>query len=217
MKKDIVDVIQKMSGRYTPYQIFTDWVKMMAISIQNSCFLIQDKVWKERENEYLDIVKKYTGDEVKLFCEMMAWLTESYEEEIGDLLGEIYMESGSGSKSTGQFFTPFHIQEMCSNLVIYPQNDEVGIITINEPSCGGGGMIIAAIKSLQKKGIDYKRRVRVVAQDLDWNAVYMAYVQLSLLGISATVTQGNTLQDIDIRKYSKERVFYTPAKMGVII
>lgn len=48
-EKQIINSIEELSGSYTPYVIFTDWVKMMAISIQNSC-TIHNKLWDTREN-----------------------------------------------------------------------------------------------------------------------------------------------------------------------
>lgn len=44
-EKHIINSIEELSGSYTPYVIFTDWVKMMAISIQNSCCMIHNKLW----------------------------------------------------------------------------------------------------------------------------------------------------------------------------
>jgi hypothetical protein len=89
---------------------------------------------------------------------------------------------------------------------------------INEPSTGGGGMIIAAARVLKDRGINPQRCMEVVAQDLDWKGVYMTYVQLSLLGIKATVVQGDTLcEPFDERKYSPERVLYTPARKGLLM
>ena len=59
--------------------------------------------------------------------------------------------------------------------------------------------------------------LNVVCQDLDWTAVYMCYVQLSLLGVKAIVVQGDTLAEPYKKCYPKERVFYTPAKRGLLI
>ena len=64
---------------------------------------------------------------------------------------------------------------------------------MHEPSTGGGGIIIAAAKVLKDRGLNYQKCLKVVAQDLDWKGVYMTYVQLSLLGIEATVIQGDSL------------------------
>ena len=78
-------------------------------------------------------------------------------------------------------------------------------------------MIIAVAQILMKKGINYQKYMRVVAQDLDWKGVYMCYLQLSLLGINATVVQGDTLSEPYKRGYPLERVLYTPAKWGILI
>lgn len=215
-RKEIVKKIQKLSGKYSPYDIFTDWVTMMAISIQNGCDLSMGKVWKEREKQYKGIAGKYKSDEQMEFTAMFGMLVQELEENVSDVLGQVYMESGCGNKNTGQFFTPFHISVMCADMII-PEKRENGKIFLNEPSCGGGGMIIAEAMALKNKGEDYQSILDVVAQDLDWKAVYMCYVQLSLLGISAIVVQGNAVADLDILTYPPERVFRTPKKMRVII
>lgn len=78
-------------------------------------------------------------------------------------------------------------------------------------------MIIAAAKVLKDRGINYQNVMKVVAQDLDWKAVYMCYTQLSLLGINAVVVQGNTLEEPDWRTRPKECIFRTPKNMGLLI
>lgn len=215
MKKQIVEQIEKMSGRYSPYTIFSDWVEMMAISIQNTCQQVHDSLWKQREKDYMDICGRYEKKEIIAFGEMMGMLVITLDEQgPRDILGEIYMESGCGSKYTGQFFTPWHLSLLSAKLMDF-SNDKVH--TVNEPSCGGGGMILAVAAVMKERGIDYQKMLKVVAQDLDWKAVYMTYVQLSLLGINGIVTQGNTLAEPNIEKYPRYRIFRTPANMGALI
>ena len=75
-------------------------------------------------------------------------------------------------------------------------------------------MIIAAAKVLREKGVDYQKRLRVIAQDLDWKGVYMTYLQLSLLGIRAKVVQGDTLcSPYDQYRTPKNHIMETPAEM----
>ena len=71
--------------------------------------------------------------------------------------------------------------------------DKEGPITINEPTCGSGTMVIGAAWAMQRKGIDYRHKSFFVAQDIDIRCVWMAYIQLSLYGIPAVVIHGNTL------------------------
>ena len=216
-KKDIIKIIYSISGKYSAYEVFTDWIRCCSISISNSCQLIHNKIWQEREQIYIDTMRKYLPDERQKFVEMYALLAETLKTEMSDILGEIYMESDMGSKAAGQFFTPFHLSAACAELVI-PELDGTGKISINEPSCGGGGMIIAAALILKKRGYDYKRVMEVVAQDLDWKGVYMCYLQLSLLGISAICVQGDTLSEPYIpRVTEKSHILVTPKKAGVLL
>lgn len=162
-------------------------------------------------------MQKYTADEGRKFAEMFALLTETLETDMADILGQIYMESGMGSKAAGQFFTPYHLSELCAALTL-PEPDESGVYRINEPSCGGGGMIIAAASEIKKRGMNYQRVMDVVAQDLDWKGVYMCYLQLSLLGIPAVCVQGNTLAEPYVPGLTgAEHILITPAKSGVMV
>jgi hypothetical protein len=217
-KKEIIETITAMSGRYAPYNIFSDWVMTSAIAIQNSCCMIHDECWQEREKLYISTMERYTEPEREAFAKMFVLLGDALTENMSDVLGEIYMEAGMGSKYTGQFFTPFHLSELCARMGIHPEEIQEGErLRLNEPSSGGGGMIIAACKVLHEAGFDFQRRLDVVAQDLDWKGVYMTYLQLSLIGCRAIVVQGDTLCDPYRRGYPKGRTMRTPAMMGALL
>lgn len=188
-KKEIINRIQKMSGKYSVYEIFGDWIKMLAISISN---MIDVENYVSREKEYLDVSHKYSGNELQEMCQMNAMLTNAYEEKMEDVLGYIYMHLEISSSRLGQFFTPYHICQLMAKIQVIPKDE---LILVNEPSCGAGGNVIAFAEKLKEDGIDYQNRLLVTCQDLDWKAVYMCYVQLSLYGIPAVVVQGNTLSE----------------------
>ena len=213
-KKEIIKTIDSISGRYAPYNVFSDWIEVCALSIHNACHLIHDKVWHSREQLYLDIVRKYTEEEMKGFVRMFTYLCDALTEEMTDILGQIYMEAGMGNKNTGQVFS---LSQMCAETVLPKELPETGHISLTEPSCGGGCMVIAACRVLHEKGFDFQRRLDVVAQDLDWKGVYMTYLQLSLIGCRAVVVQGDTLMDPYRHGYPPERIMRTPAMMGAII
>ena len=219
-EKYIINNIKNMSGRYTPYQVFTDWITMCALSIQNSCKVIHDKIYNEREDIYMTMSKRYKKDELKIMADMLGALAIVLDERFGDILGEIYMRSGCGNKNTGQFFTPYHLSYLTAKLIYEDQLSHLGEndqVEVNEPSTGGGGMMIAIAQVMKEENIDYQRKLHIVAQDLDWNGVYMTYIQLSLLGIRATVVQGDTLCEPYHKGYDERRILRTPAEMGVLI
>lgn len=217
MIDEIVKKIAAISGTYSGYEIFSDWIKALALSISNSTDILQGKIWQDRERQYLEIVRKHGDEMIKHFIELNGMLAASLEEEIQDVLGAVFMKGAWGAKQTGQFFTPFHISLLTAQITIPEDASEENPYIINEPSTGGGGMIIAAARVLKDRGINPQRCMRVTAQDLDWKGVYMTYVQLSLLGIKAIVVQGDTLSTPYGKYYPLERVLYTPAEKGLII
>ena len=222
-KKEIIQIINKMSGKYSGYEVFTDWIRCLALAIENSTHFFHDKEWKEREQAYQDTMRKYAPEERFGFYELTGKLVETLEEGPDDVLGKVYMEAGMGSKMAGQFFTPFHLAELTARAGLHGmiedyKDGKLDKITINEPTCGGGAMVIAAAKVLKEEGINYQQAMEVVAQDLDWKGVYMCYVQLSLLGISAICVQGDTLANpYDPARTERSKILRTPKKAGVLI
>lgn len=216
-EKNIIKQIERLAGKYNPYNIFNDWITMLGLSIANACTAIHGKVYNEREEWYKSIMNKYTEEEFDAFADMTAYLVESLEEEMTDVLGGVFMLSGAGNDRLGQFFTPFHLSELNAKIALDKMDLTEEKLKINEPSTGGGGMIIAVAKVLKDNGINYQKKMEVVAQDLDWLGVFMSYVQFSFLGINAIVAQGDTLMEPYVKGYPEARVFRTPANKGVLI
>ena len=67
---------------------------------------------------------------------------------------------------------------------------------------------------LKDNNINYQKRVKIIAQDLDFRSVYMTYIQLSLVGARAKVVQGDTLTKPDIK--DENCIFYTPMWKGLL-
>ena len=213
---EIQRTILGMAGSHTAYEIFMDWIECSALSISNTLQMNHGKIWEDREKLYNSIMSRYTEEEQSKFPEMMAWLVEELEEDPRDVLGEVFMRSGMGSDAGGQFFTPFNISKLMAKINTENIGDEE-VITLNEPSCGSGGAIIGIALALKEKGIDYQKRLRVVAQDLDWRCVFMCYVQLSFMGINAICVQGDTLMDPYRKGYPEHRILRTPKNVGALL
>lgn len=213
---DIQKTLMNMAGRYSAYEIFIDWIQCIALSISNSLEYFHGKIWQERESIYQSVIQKYDHNEQLNLSQMNAWLVEELENNPRDVLGEIFMKSGMGSDAGGQFFTPFNLSLMMAEVSVNPPEDGE-VITLNEPSCGSGGGIIAAALALKNKGVNYQRCMKVVAQDLDWRCVYMCYVQMSFLGINGICVQGNTLLEPYNPQYPPNKILRTPMAMGVLL
>ena len=82
------------------------------------------------------------------------------------------------------------------------QNNQ--LITLSEPCCGSGALIIAFAQTLREHNINYQQNLFVEAIDISEMCFKMTYIQLSLLGISARVVQGDSLS------LKFQQVLYTP-------
>lgn len=81
-----------------------------------------------------------------------------------------------------------------------------GCISVSDPCCGGGAMLIAFAKSCIEQNINYQESVLFVGQDIDPIVARMCYIQMSLLGMPGYIVIGNTLApNMDSYDY-----WYTP-------
>lgn len=97
--------------------------------------------------------------------------------------------------------------------------EEKDFISVCDPCCGAGAMLIAAANTFP----DYKERVLFCGQDIDRITGLMCYIQLSMLGCAGYVCIANSLTNpiqgiTDLLPVEKEgqEYWYTPAfKAGI--
>lgn len=191
----IIKDLKYFDYKYNNYEVLNDLFVMSALSISNSIEL-NEKIKAKREEQYNIISSKYNSEDLKQFTKIFAEIIKLYESEsISDFLGEIFMQSmtqNSGAK--GQVFTPYSLSKACAECAVDEQMLKKDIITMYEPACGGGGMIIAFLDTLKNNhNIDYTTRVFVLAGDVDKRCCAMTYIALSLLGCPAIVEEKNAL------------------------
>ena len=209
---EIVKLIQKLGYKHSNWKVFEDFLQMAAISISNSVDWIHSK---EREVVYMDIVGRYDKEEVNLFPEMLAHLINALEDAIttdglDDILGKVYHSLELHNKYKGQFFTPFHICEMMGKMSIGEPDkviEDKGFVSVCEPCCGSGAMVLGFAKAMYDAGYNYQQQMVVTATDVDLKCVHMCYLQLSLMHIPAVIIHGNSLT---MEEWSR---WYTPAYM----
>lgn len=161
---------------------------------------------EELELKYKNTVNKYTKEQAEKFSILLAFLVSALEQEHQDFLGEVFMQLNLGNANNGQFFTPYRVSKMMSKItgVHVKKYEGSEIMTLCEPCCGSGGMIIAFAEALLEQKINYQHCLYVEATDIDEMCFKMTYIQLSLLGIPAKVIWGNSLS----MRYNE--VLYTP-------
>lgn len=189
IKKEFTKIIHNLSYGHNTWDVFRDFVDMSALSIMQSVDWSDD-----REQRYMDIVKRYEKKEVDEFPKLLGCVIKALEIEYSDFLGDMFMELELYNKWKGQFFTPYHLCVLMSRLTFNIEDYKDGrIVTLNEPTCGGGAMVIAYCETLQINKINFQTQLQVVAQDIDYISCCMTYIQLSLLGCDAAIVHGNTL------------------------
>ena len=180
-------------GRRRISQVFSDFCELAALAIRNSVDL---NGRDEREERYLRIIGEYTPEEAARFAEILTKLTAELGGDLSDVLGQLYMSLELGSDDMGQYFTPFDVSRMIAQMTCTGFDEvlaEQEFITVSEPTCGSGGMIVALADAMRSAGFNYQAQLHVTAQDLERTSVHMTYIALSLLHIPAVVIHGNTL------------------------
>lgn len=193
-KNSLIGEIRSLAQTKGLNTVFTTFLEITATSIAAQ---MDPMNAEEREKRYQEIASKMTPEELSSYARMLVLLTLATREHADDpcdILGDVYHELKLNNEWNGQFFTPDHICRLMAQIVnLDVPADQEGPITINEPTCGSGTMVIGAVWVMQRKGIDYRRKSFFVAQDIDIRCVWMAYIQLSLYRIPAVVIHGNTL------------------------
>lgn len=199
-KKEFVKTVMNMSGKYSTSQVFRDFVTIAALSLQNASgsFIQKEADFEERENTVKTTLALYTQEEQEKLARLLYLVTMALEDKFGDFLGECFGLLEVNNKNVGQFFTPYCVSKLCARCIFDKAEaertiKEKGYIGMTEPACGSGGMIMAYMDVLKTNGINYQKDCLVMANDIDQRCSYMTYIQLSLIGVPAIVTVGDTL------------------------
>lgn len=189
-KKEFMKCLESIEYCRNNYDVFQDFLTLATLSFHN--VIAQDK---NIDKEYLDVIGRYKNK--KKFAELLAITTLALEEKHQDFLGEIFMSAGFGNTRGGQFFTPYHLSKMMAEITIgnnfQEQIEKGGYVSLSEPCCGAGGMIIAASEVMIQKGFNPQTQMKFIGIDIDLKCCQMAYIQTSLLGLRGEVLYGNTI------------------------
>lgn len=196
------------------YSVIRDFFELSAISIRNMVDIRHRENYEER---YKTVASGYSAAQIQKFATALGIFIDATQAAAAgqapfcDWAGELYMESGTSNSRMGQFFTPYTVSQVLSRCSLH--DDEIrtkigdgnGVFTVYEPTCGAGGLIVAAVEYLQQIGINYAHNIFVDCGDIDSRCVHMAYLTLSLLGVPAVVRLGDALM------LEYKEAWFTPA------
>lgn len=193
-RSEIVRLLEANHGRHSLHRVFTDWVEMFALSLRNT---VDRAGFDEREAVFEHLKAGYTDKEMDRFAEAFGHVVIQLTENPRDVLGETYMGLEIADNANGQFFTPYHVARLAAALStdqLVAALEEKPFATVYEPAAGAGAMLIALTQELAARGIDYRQRIHITADDISPVAVHMSYVQLSLLGTASVVVRRDSLR-----------------------
>lgn len=199
--KEFTSKLQSLDRSKRIYEVFKDFLTLSTCALAQS-FYRSDEI----EQIYLETVNRYTKEQAEEFSKLLAFLVLGLEQESQDFLGQVYMSLNLGSQANGQYFTPYSVSKFMADInfteIESLQNNQ--LITLSEPCCGSGALIIAFAQTLREHNINYQQKLFVEAIDISEMYFKMTYIQLSLLGIPAKVIQGDSLS------LKFQQVLYTP-------
>ena len=200
--KEFITKLQNLDHSRRTDNVFRDFLALSTYAIMQPFYRSP-----EIEQKYLDIINKYNKEQANEFSQMLALLVNALEFQFQDFLGQVYMQLNLGNVKTGQFFTPYSVSKLMAEITFIDNQKDIenkDIVTLSEPCCGSGGIIIAYAETMKNHNINYQQKLFVEAIDIDELCFQMAYLQLSLYGIPARLMLGDTLA------YKFSQLIYTP-------
>lgn len=189
-------------------------ISAMACALSNISESDNDRR-NSREAEYQHAVSQLGG--ASIVAELLGIVIdalEEYPEE--DFLGVVFSHLKFHRKEKGQHFTPSSVAELMAALT-YQEPQEFPV-TVYDPSCGSGTLLLAKAKIMRKRGINYQKSCLFVGQELDRMVAQMCYIQLVYSGMPGYVVVGDTINNPVV--YGKDarhpivkdgqEIFFTP-------
>lgn len=213
-QKEIYERFRCLSDKYGRWEVWADFITLSACSL-----CVSDRA--AREQEYAEVVKRYTKDDIKQFAQMLDLTVEALERNPDqDFLGDLFMRFDLSNTWKGQFFTPYYVCRAMSAMTIGDLSSQLKTkswVSVNDPACGAGALLIAFAQECLRQKVNYQKSVLFVAQDIDRTAALMCFVQLSLLGCPGYVVIGDTILHPTVGpsellpvKQAKQEIWYTP-------
>ena len=217
--KGFIEVFRNLTQRFGRFQIWSDFVVMTACAISNA---FDARFAPQREEAYKECASRYGADEISQIAELFSMTIMALEDNPAqDFLGDIFGSLNLHNEWLGQFFTPYHIGSMMARMQLPDKPVEelwTKPITICDPCCGAGCLLIACANEAKNLGINYQEKMVFYAQDIDRIAALMCYIQLSLLGCKAFIKIGNSLTDpLTENESLDENIWLTPMLAGETI
>ena len=177
---------------------FNDWLDIILNSLLSLTENLEEigktkdinKTSQGKYNDrYMEIIKKYSEGKpgeraIDHFTRAFTFLLQETQETQKDILGEIFQAQITYGEH-GQFFTPEHITDFMSQIVMSEQRSEGEPETVMDPCCGSGRFLLGSAKENQENYL--------IGQDIDERCCKMAAINLFIFDLNGEIRLGNSL------------------------
>ena len=150
-EKAFVKLFSQTARYHHRFKVFEDFICCSVIALENRlCFS------EAREQKYLRIVRGYEKEDVTRMSQLLAHVVNGLGEASGGFLGRVFMQMELGDKYRGQFFPPWDVARMMAAMQLGDTEAlfrDKPFITLSEPACGAGCMVLAFADVLRKGGV----------------------------------------------------------------
>jgi N-6 DNA Methylase len=195
LRKQFIKAFERLAHHRERHDVLADFLEMAVCAIRKKT-MPPGPAADVLEAQYMAVVKRNTPEDVWAMPELLGITALAVQEGGCDFLGQVVVDLELRNDHMGQFFTPYDVSRMMAEMTFDTVDEiiaEQGFVSVLEPACGAGGMIIAAADVIERKGFDIGRQLYVDATDLSPMCFKMSYLQASLRGIPATIRRGNSL------------------------
>lgn len=191
--QEFVSLFNSIAPQENRWQVFSDFAHMAAAALYNA--IHRDPTV---EADYLRRVKRYSKEDAIRMSGLLAAVTNGLEFSPTDFLGQLLMTLELGNQYLGQYFTPYSLSYTMARLNMADRLPELKngsreYITVCDPACGAGGMIVATAEAMLEAGYNPQKQMLAYCTDIDPLAAMLCYIQLTLMHIPAVVSIGNSL------------------------
>ncbi|EBS4549408.1 hypothetical protein DQK32_26720, partial [Salmonella enterica subsp. enterica serovar Newport] len=150
--REFVSLFNSISPQENRWQVFSDFAHMAAAALYNA--IHRDPTV---EADYLRRVKRYSKEDAIRMSGLLAAVTNGLEFSPTDFLGQLLMTLELGNQYLGQYFTPYSLSYTMARLNMADRLPELKngsreYITVCDPACGAGGMIVATAEAMLEAG-----------------------------------------------------------------
>ena len=163
-----------------PYDLYRQWLEAVWAMLE---------MWRDPE-AFKAATCKFTYEQGAELGRLFNLYVSAVEDmPFSDILGELFMRLDINSVRAGQFFTPFPIAEFMAKIqfdsdTFMSQVKEKGCVTVCDPACGSGVMLLAFAKVVHDAlGRDGTNKLELYGMDTDIRCVNMCRIQLRLNGL----------------------------------